>query len=111
MAFLKGNDREVLQKEFEQLAQPVKLVLFVEEQSYEYCETTKQLLEEIAALSDKISVETFNLQVDKDKAAQFQIDKAPAIAVVNGKDYGIRYFGIPSGYEFSSLIGDILDVS
>ena len=111
MAFLKDKDRAALEKEFKELTQPVKLVLFVEEQGCEYCEPTKQLLEEVAALSDKLSVETFNLTADKDKAAEFQVDKAPAIALVNGKDYGIRYYGIPSGYEFSSLIEDIVDVS
>jgi glutaredoxin-like protein len=111
MAFLKDKDRAALEKEFKELTQPVKLVLFVEEQGCEYCGPTKLLLEEVAALSDKLSVETFNLTADKDKAAEFQVDKAPAIALVNGKDYGIRYYGIPSGYEFSSLIEDIVDVS
>ena len=42
--------------------------------------------------------------MDREKAAEFQVDKAPAIVVMNGKDYGIRYYGIPSGYEFGSLI-------
>jgi glutaredoxin-like protein len=101
----------VIKKEFEQLSQPVQLVLFVDQQACEYCEPTKQLLEEVAALSNKISVETFDLRIDQAQAAQYQIDKAPAVAVTNGKDYGIRYFGIPAGYEFSSLIDDIIDVS
>jgi glutaredoxin-like protein len=111
MAFLKDKDRAALEAEFKDLAQPVKMVLFVDEKNCEYCEPTQQLLEEVAGLSDKLSVETFNLTNDKDKAAEFAIDKAPAIAIVNGKDYGIRYYGIPSGYEFASLIGDIVDVS
>jgi glutaredoxin-like protein len=111
MAFIKEKDRELLQKEFQALVQPVKLVLFVEELDCQYCRETKALLEEIAALSDKITLETYNRHVDTQQAAQFKIDKAPAIAVMNGKDYGIRYFGIPSGYEFGSLIDDIIDVS
>ena len=89
----------------------MKLVLFVEEKNREYCDPTKQLLNEIAALSNKITVQVHDLHVDQGQAAHFQIDKAPAIAVMNGKDYGIRYYGIPSGYEFGSLIDDILDVS
>lgn len=93
------------------MTQPVKLVLFVDQQSCEFCEPTQQLLAEVTALSNKISVETFDLRVDQERAARFRIDKAPAIAVLNGKDYGIRYYGIPSGYEFSALIDDILDVS
>ncbi len=111
MAFIKENDRELLRQEFQQLVQPVKLVLFTEELNCQYCRETKELLEEIASLSDKITLETHNRHVDTEQAAQFKIDKAPAIAVTNGKDYGIRYFGIPSGYEFGSLIDDIIDVS
>jgi len=111
MAFIKEKDRELLQQEFQALVQPVKLVLFVEELDCPNCRETKELLEEIASLSDKITVETYNRHVDTEQAAQFQIDKVPAIAVVNGKDYGIRYFGIPSGYEFGSLIDDLIDVS
>ncbi|MGD8806786.1 MAG: thioredoxin family protein, partial [Chloroflexota bacterium] len=41
----------------------------------------------------------------------YNVDKIPATIVMRGgqqpKDYGIRYYGIPSGYEFSSLIEDI----
>ncbi|HEX7593966.1 MAG TPA: thioredoxin family protein [Anaerolineae bacterium] len=109
MTFINDKDRAVLRQEFQELVQPVKLVLF-EGPDCEHCGDAKQLLEEIAALSDKITIETHDL-ANKEKAAQFQIDKAPAIAVMNGKDYGIRYFGIPSGYEFGSLIDDILDMS
>jgi alkyl hydroperoxide reductase subunit AhpF len=31
--------------------------------------------------------------------------------VRNGKDYGIRYYGLPAGYEFSTVLDAILDVS
>ncbi len=111
MAFINEKDREQLQRELQALVQPVKLVLFVEEKNCEYCDHAKQLLDEIADLSDKITVQVHDLHADKERAVQFQIDKAPAMVVMNGKDYGIRYFGIPSGYEFGSLIDDILDVS
>ena len=43
--------------------------------------------------------------------AEYGVDKIPAIAIVGHKDYGVRYYGIPSGYEFSSLIEAIVDVS
>jgi glutaredoxin-like protein len=41
------------------------------------------------------------------------VDKVPAIVLLgeHDKDYGIRFFGIPSGYEFSNLLADIIDVS
>ncbi len=111
MAFLKKSDQQALRAEFQGLVQPVELVLFTAEDECEYCRETKQLLEEIVALSPKLALETYDLQQDPQRASQLRIDKAPAIAVLNGKDYGIRYYGIPSGYEFGSLIEDILDVS
>jgi alkyl hydroperoxide reductase subunit AhpF len=39
------------------------------------------------------------------------VDQVPAIVVEGAKDYGIRFFGIPSGYEFSNLIDSIILVS
>ncbi len=111
MAFLKKSDQQALRTEFQALVQPVKLVLFTADGECEYCPETKQLLEEIVALSPKLALETYDLRREAERARQFQIDKAPAIVVMNSKDYGIRYYGIPSGYEFGALIEDILDVS
>ncbi len=111
MALINDKDRKQLRGEFENLARPVKLVLFVDDENCAYCTETKELLDEIASLSPKLSVETLDLKTDHERATQFQIDKVPATVVMDGKDYGIRYFGIPAGYEFGSLIDDILDVS
>ena len=63
------------------------------------------------SLSDKVSVEVYDFVEDKALADSLGIDKMPAIAVVGAKDYGIRMFGIPSGYEFGSLIESIKLVS
>lgn len=111
MAFLKDTDRDALRAELQGLVEPVKLVLFVDQENCAYCDDTRQLLGEVADLSERITLETYDVNADQAQAAQFRIDKAPAIAVMNGKDYGIRYYGIPSGYEFGSLIDDIIDVS
>ncbi len=111
MAFINDKTRKAVQKEFAALEQPVKLVLFTEELDCQYCRETKQLLDEIASLSDKLTLETYNVITDKDKAAEFGVTRAPATVVMNGKDYGIRYYGLPAGYEFGSLIEDIIDVS
>lgn len=111
MALINDKERSQLRTEFDKLDRAVKLVLFVENENCTYCAETKELLEEIASLSPKLSVETYDLDVHRDKAAEFKIDKAPATVVMNGTDFGIRYFGIPAGYEFGSLIDDIVDVS
>ncbi len=111
MALINDKEREALRREFEKLVHPVKLVLFLDDANCTYCTETKELLEEIVSLSPQLSLETFHLPADREQAAEFGIDKVPATIVMNGKDYGIRYFGIPAGYEFGSLIDDILDIS
>jgi glutaredoxin-like protein len=115
MALLKEEDRQHLIKEFEALQNPMKLLMFTQELECQYCRETRMIVEEVAELSDAISVEVYNFVTDKEVAEQYAIDKIPAIAVLRDgeetKDYGIRYYGIPSGYEFSSLIEDIMMVS
>ena len=68
-------------------------------------------MEDIAALSKKISVKVYDFVADKDQVAKYKIDKIPATVVEGGKDYGIRFFGVPAGYEFVSLLGSIELVS
>ena len=124
MGLLKDSDREQLRKEFEQLTNPVKLVFFTQALNCDYCPLTQQVLEEVVSLSDQIQLQTHNFAIDKEPVFEYKIARVPAIAVarvetqvVDGKeqardrDYGIRYYGVPSGFEFGSLVSDILDVS
>jgi glutaredoxin-like protein len=115
MALLKEEDRKHLQNEFKSLKKPVKLVVFTQNMECQYCKETRMIAEELSALSDKISMEVYDFEKDKEIAEAYNIDKIPATIVMKGgddsKDYGIRYFGIPSGYEFSSLIENIMMIS
>lgn len=120
MAFLDAAIQEQLRKVFESLTEPVKLVVFTQANDgmhsivCQMCAETQSLVEEVAELSDKISVEVYDFVADEAVAQQYKIDKIPAVAITGGaegKDYGIRLFGIPSGYEFSTLIQDIVQVS
>ncbi len=124
MALLKDSDRAQLQKEFEQLQNPVKLIFFTQALDCDYCALTQEILEELAGLSDKIQLQIHNFAIDKSVAADYHITRVPATVLVrvetteqNGvvetreRDYGIRFYGVPSGYEFASLIGDVIDVS
>lgn len=117
MPLISDKDAEYLRKEFEtNLVEPVKLVMFTQEVECQFCAETRQIVEEIAELSDTIAVEIYDFVADKGKAELYRIDKIPAIAVVQvedgkEKDYGVRFYGIPSGYEFTTVIEDIVDVS
>jgi glutaredoxin-like protein len=115
MALLKEQDRQYLIKEFEGLKDPVKILMFTQEMECQYCRETHMIVDEVADLSDAISVEVHDFVADQELAEQYGIDKIPAIAILRDgdepKDYAIRYYGIPSGYEFSSLIEDVMMVS
>jgi glutaredoxin-like protein len=111
MAFLTEKDQQFVRNLFENMKEDVKLIMFTQELECQYCRETRQILEEVAGLSDKISLTVYNFQTDKEIADKYKIDKIPATIIEGKKDYGIRYYGIPSGYEFSSLLEDIVDVS
>ncbi|MGD0694305.1 MAG: hypothetical protein ABSB82_05570 [Terriglobia bacterium] len=111
MSFIRDEDLVEIRKRFEPLAQPVKLVHFTQELNLEYGREARQLLQELAAVSDKISLEVFNFLIDKEEVAEYRVDKVPATVVRNGKDYGIRFYGLPAGYEFSTLLDAMLSVS
>jgi glutaredoxin-like protein len=89
---------------------PVTLRMFSQEFECGYCKETRQILEEIADLSDLVTVEVSDLVADKALADSLGVDKIPAVAVLGegGQDYGIRFYGIPSGYEFTSLLEAII---
>ncbi len=112
MTLIRDEDKKTIREEFaEKLVAPVRLVMFTQEIECQFCAETRQIVEEVAALSDKITAEIYNFVTDKDQAEAYGIDKIPAIAIIGAQDYGIRFYGIPSGYEFSSLFEDIIDVS
>ncbi|MDH4246603.1 MAG: thioredoxin family protein [Deltaproteobacteria bacterium] len=111
MPIIKDSDRKAVQDALADLSTPVEMILFTRAQDCEYCEPTRELLGEVAALSPKITLKVHDLDKDAGLAATYGVDKVPALVLRNEKDYGIRFFGIPAGYEFSTLIDDIKDVS
>ncbi len=92
------------------LSNPVRLIVFTQEMECQFCRENRQLAEEVAGLSDKISLEVYNFLLDKEKVVEFQVERVPALVVVGEKDYGIRFYGVPAGFEFSSLVAAIKTV-
>jgi len=101
---------------FDQLKEPVEVLFFGRKTNCDYCSDTLQLVEEVTELSDKLGLTVYDVDEDAALAAQYKVDKTPGL-VLAGRDgdqvldYGIRYAGIPSGHEFSSLIQDLILVS
>ena len=95
----------------ENLINPVRLIMFTQELECQYCVQTKQLVYELAALNDKIQAEVHDFVADAELAKQYGVDKVPAIVLLGAKDYGIRFYGLPYGYEFQTLLSGLAIVS
>jgi glutaredoxin-like protein len=106
MGMINDKDRKAVSDRLAKLAGPVKLVMFTQEMECTFCKETRELVEEVAGLSDKITLEVKDFVQDEAAAKKLGIDKIPAIAVLGAgdKDYGIRFYGVPAGYEFVSLL-------
>lgn len=111
MAIIRDDDATEIRERLREMVEPVKLIHFTQELNLEHGLETRRLLEEVAALSDKLTLEVLNFLIDKEKVAEYGVDKVPATVIRNGKDYGIRFYGIPAGYEFSTFLDAILNVS
>ncbi len=111
MGIIHDEDSVEIKERFREMAGPVKLVHFTQELNLEYGLETRKLMEEVAALSDQLTLEVYNFLIDKEKVAEYGVDKVPATVIRNGKDHGIRFYGIPAGYEFSTFLDAILNVS
>lgn len=107
------KEQKAVSERLANLTGRVKLVLFEAALDCPYCPQTKQLISEVAALSPKLETEVYNFRTDETLVAQYGIKQIPALLLLDedGKDYGIRFYGIPSGYEFSTLLEDIEMVS
>ena len=110
MALLSEQDRDAVKAHLADVAHDVTLLLF--NQTIGGPETglmAKQILDELAGLSDRVTVEEVNFVLDRDRAAGYGVDKIPAIVVLrDGGDTRIRFFGAPAGYEFMSLIEAVI---
>jgi glutaredoxin-like protein len=104
MGYLKDNDKEAVKNRFDSLTDDVKIVLFTQKMECPFCRDTHGLTEEVVSLSDKLTLEVHDFEENKDLAGEYGVDKIPALIPVGKRDYGIRFFGIPAGYEFASFV-------
>jgi alkyl hydroperoxide reductase subunit AhpF len=111
MALIQEDDAAQIRERLNEMIEPVKLVHFTQELNLEFGREALVLLEELTQLSPKLALETCDFILDKEKVAEYGVDKVPATAVRDGKDYGIRFYGLPAGYEFSTLLDAIIRVS
>ncbi len=91
------------------MTRPVKLLFFTQTLDCDTCLQTRQVLDELPPLSDRVTIEEVNLVLEADKAKQYGVDRAPAVAILaDGADTRMRFVGTPGGYEFVSLVQAVL---
>jgi glutaredoxin-like protein len=111
MDLLSERDRQAIRDRLRELIAPVKLLYFTQELECSACRETGQLLRELVGLSDQLTLQILSQQLDRDAVEKYRIDKIPATVVLGGRDYGLRFYGVPGGYEFVTLLDAILAAS
>ena len=112
MGLIPDDKKDLFKKDFkEKLDNPVKILMFTQEVECRFCSDTRELVQELATLNDKITIEVYDFVADTNKVKEYSIDKIPALAIIGEKDYGVRIYGIPYGYELQTLIEAVINVS
>lgn len=115
MPMMDEQVRDQVRKALADLTRPVRIVMFTQREGgaleCTFCQQTRELAEEVAATSAQLTLEVRDFEADRELAATLGVDKIPALVLLADgtppKDYGIRFYGIPAGYEFSTLIEDL----
>lgn len=106
-----------LQKQVIKILNPMKdsitIALFIKETDCESCEPTLQIINEVAQLSDKVTVKVFDLDKDSSEVAKYNIEMAPSFVILDKNDEykGVKFNGIPAGHEFNSFLSALVEMS
>ncbi|MCL5093320.1 MAG: thioredoxin family protein [Candidatus Marsarchaeota archaeon] len=114
MAYLKNDDIKAIKEMFQKdLKGDVNLMFFYDDkkEACEYCAETRELLKELASTDNRIKLVEYDINKSQKEAKFLGIDKVPALVIGGSRIYNAFYFGIPAGYEFASLLEDIVDAS
>ena len=116
-SMLSDTQRQQVRELLDDMVADVRLVYFSQAFGCETCADTRRILDMLAEISTKVTIDEKNLVIDTDDAARYGVAHAPAIVVLGVGadgvmvDHGIRLLGAPFGYEFTSLMDAILVVS
>jgi glutaredoxin-like protein len=121
MRFIPDAEAEALRSHLtKRLAGPVTLDLFIEPKSAvlipgraecELCEETRALLEDVASLSDQVTLTVHDVRTEPGAARQMGVSHVPTLVVRGAAKGTVRYVGIPAGLEFGTLLEDLAAVS
>ncbi|MBS3761979.1 MAG: thioredoxin family protein [Planctomycetes bacterium] len=105
------KDLRALEETFAKLENDVTIIYFTEEVSCRHCRQERELLDELVDLSHKLHLDVYNFTADRDVADDYGIDKVPGFLLDGVCECGVRYYGMPSDFEFKMLLEDLLRIS
>jgi glutaredoxin-like protein len=110
---LREEEKKEIRERLAGMREPVTLVYFTQllAGACRFCVETERLLKDIQSLSDKITLEIRNFVSDAGEAGRYGVNKIPAVCLIGGKDQGLRFYGMPSGYEFMTFLEILLRLS
>jgi alkyl hydroperoxide reductase subunit AhpF len=121
MPFISAQDRQALEERFrKELKRKVTLRLFTQTASQliipgrecPTCPQTRQILEELTSLSPMLEMETVDFFSQGKEAQESGVERIPAIVMTkDGAGSNVKYYGMPSGYEFVTIIEDLIALS
>ena len=111
MLSLKPGDLKWMERTLHELQDDVTFVYFTEEANCRHCRQERELLEEVAGLANRLHLEVYNFVADREVAEEYCVDKVPGVVLTGTRDYGVRYFGMPSAFEFRIFLEDLIRVS
>ncbi len=111
MPLLSERDRDRVQEILANVEGPVTVHYFTQEFECESCKLEHELLEELKGLTPQLTVKVVEFKEGEGEAKRLGVDKIPAVVLEGPKPFGVRYFGVPSGYEFSAFLEDLIDAS
>jgi alkyl hydroperoxide reductase subunit AhpF len=119
MHLLREQDAIAVRARLSEAAGPVRLEYFTEGSSgliipgreCRYCREAQLLLEDVASCSDRMTLQVHDRSSDPEAFTTYGIGRVPALAVTGAADYGVRYYGLPAGYELATVLDIIVDVS
>lgn len=103
--------KQSVMQRFSDMKEPVTIRVFSSKDHCLFCNEMLSLVKAVAELSDKITVKICECKEDDPEAKKYSIKRHPALVIEGDKDYGIRFFGVPAGKEFTTLVESIMLVS
>ena len=121
MPVISPQDRQSLEERFrKELKRKITLRLFTQTVGQLFipgrecptCPQTQQILEELTSLSPMLEMEVVDFYSQSQKAEESGVERIPAIVMSkDGAGNNVKYYGMPSGYEFVTIIEDLIALS